>query len=354
MKLSSTLHGLALAGALLTLSAPEVMAQRAEEFRISGRESAVYNIAGRVRIVRGQGSDVVVRVTRSGSDADELEIEVGSVDGRETLRVLYPADRIIIYPEMGRGSNTTVRVGRDGTFYDGRRRGGDRIEVRGSGRGLEAYADLEIQVPAGVDFSLYLAVGETDVRGVEGDFLIDTGAGSVTAESVTGSLDIDTGSGRVSVRDVEGDVRVDTGSGQVVVEDIRGHEINVDTGSGSVEGANLTADLVRVDTGSGSIDLEDVSAAEVFLDTGSGGVRVELLQDVESLEIDTGSGSVTVWLPEGVGANLEIETGSGGIDLDFPVQIRRVGRDHVVGLIGDGRGRIHIDTGSGSVRLARR
>ncbi len=78
------------------------------------------------------------------------------------------------------------------------------------------------------------------------------------------------------------------------------------------------------------------------------------MEDIENLVVDTGSGSVTVWIPEGAGAELEVDTGNGSIDLDFPVQIRRAGRDHVLGTIGDGRGSIRIDTGSGSVRLARR
>ncbi len=353
MKTRSVLRRWMMAAAALLITAPAAAGQSSQEFRLSGRDVAVYNLAGEARIVRGQGSDVVVRVTSLGSDAGQLDIEVGRVDGAEALRVIYPEDRII-YPELGRGSSSTVRVNRDGTFYGGGRRGGDRVEVRGSGRGLEAYADLEIEVPAGKDFALYLAVGATDIRGVEGDFIIDTGSGQVTAQDIVGSLSIDTGSGRVSVLRVDGDVLVDTGSGRVEIEDVRGGQINVDTGSGGVTGMNLTAVTVRVDTRSGSIELEQVRSEDVYLDTGSGSIRVELMEDVENLMVDTGSGSVTVWMPEGVGAEIEIETGSGGIDLDFPVQIRRAGRDHVLGTIGDGRGRINIDTGSGSVRLARR
>ncbi len=353
MKPVSVLRRLTMVAAALLITAPAAAGQGSREFRLSGREVAVYNLAGEARIVRGQGSDVVVRVTILGADADQLDIEVGPVDGAQTLRVIYPDDRII-YPELGRGSRSTVQVSRDGTFYGGRGRGGDRVEVRGSGRGLEAHADLEIEVPAGKEFALYLAVGAADLRGVEGDFLIDMGSGHVTAQDIKGSLNIDTGSGHVSVLGVDGDVLVDTGSGRVEVEDVRGGEINIDTGSGSVTGTNLTAAMVRVDTGSGPVELERVSSENVYIDTGSGSVRVELMEDIENLVVDTGSGSVTVWIPEGAGAELEVETGSGGIDLDFPVQIRRASRDHVLGTIGDGRGRIRIDTGSGSVRLARR
>jgi len=109
--------------------------------------------------------------------------------------------------------------------------------------------------------------------------------------------------------------------------------------------------LLRVDTGSGAIELEAVTVPDVVLDTGSGSVDIELLIDVESLDIDTGSGSVTVRAPRDLGAMVEIETGSGGIDLDFPVELRTARRDLVRGRIGDGRGKIVIDTGSGTVRL---
>lgn len=344
--------------------------QATESYELSGSSVAIYNIAGEARIVQGRGSAVVVHVMRGGADARELAVEVGEIGGRETLRVIYPSQQVV-YSALGRGSNNSVRVRSDGTFYDGGR-GGDRVEISGSGRGLEAYADLEIEVPAGRDFALYLAAGATDVRGVVGDVLIDTGSGSVVAanvagsltvdtgsgsvevEGVRGSLRIDTGSGHVSVRSVEGDVSVDTGSGGVDIDDVRGGEINVDTGSGSVKGGDLSAPFLHVETGSGRIDLARVDSGDIVLETGSGRVDLQLLGDVTDLEIDTGSGSVTLIVTELLGAELEIETGSGGIDLDFPVQMRRVSRDHFEGSLGDGEGRIQIDTGSGRVRLMRR
>ena len=62
---------------------------------------------------------------------------------------------------------------------------------------------------------------------------------------------------------------------------------------------------------------------------------------------------ITVRAPAGLGATVDIETGSGGIDLDFPLEVRSVRRDEVHGTIGDGRGQIRIDTGSGSVKILR-
>jgi hypothetical protein len=46
-----------------------------------------------------------------------------------------------------------------------------------------------------------------------------------------------------------------------------------------------------------------------------------------------------------------MDTGSGGIDLDLPFQVTRMERDNVEGILGDGRGTVIIDTGSGRIRI---
>jgi hypothetical protein len=321
----------------------------AQEHRL-GTDAAVYNLAGSVEIVPGSGGEVVVQVTRGGSDAGRLELSVMEVDGREALIIRYPDDQVI-YPEMGRGSNTQIRVRDDGTFFGGRSSGGDQIRISGSGRGMEAWADLRIAVPRGSDFALFLAVGETRMQDVDGDLLIDTGAGPVHARGGAGELEVDTGSGEVTVEGFDGDLTVDTGSGGVEISDVRGSEVTVDTGSGSVRGSGISSAVLEVDTGSGEIDLSGVAAAEITLDTGSGSVAVELLEDVDMMEVDTGSGAVTVRVPVSLGARVDLDTGGGGIDVDVPLEIQSAKRDHVRGVLGDGRGTIVIDTGSGGIRL---
>jgi hypothetical protein len=318
--------------------------------RLSGRDVSVYNLAGEVRIVPGTGSDVVVRVQRGGRDAARLTLERGSIGGRETLRVRYPSDEVI-YPGMGARSSTNLQVRSDGTFSDGRGGGGDRVRVRGSGSGLEAWADLVIEVPAAKNTAVYLAVGPAEARGISGDLRIDTGSGNVTVRDVTGALTVDTGSGRVDLGGVRGDVFVDTGSGRITAAGLTGGQVELDTGSGGVTVEGVEASRLSVDTGSGEIRVSGVRSADVELDTGSGSIEVELLSDIDRFRVDTGSGSVTIRVPADFGAEVEVDTGSGRIDVDLPMRVQTARRDYLRGQIGDGGGRLSVDTGSGSIRI---
>jgi lia operon protein LiaG len=315
---------------------------------------------GAVRLEPGEGG-VAVQVTRAGSEAARLRVAQGEIDGRATLRVIYPEDRI----DAGtgsRGSSTTLRVREDGTFGDtddehghGRHGRGGWDEGRkvtiASGKGMDARADLLVRVPRGHRVAVYLAVGSVTVTNVEGDLTLDTHDAEVMASGVKGGLRIDVGSGSVRASQIEGDLSVDTGSGSVEVSRVRGRSLSIDTGSGDVTGSDLETGELSVDTGSGSIRLTGVVSPELSLDTGSGGVTAELRRDVASLRVETGSGDIAIRAPASLGAEVEIETSSGDIETDFPLQITRHGRDHMVGTIGDGKGTIAIETGSGGIRL---
>jgi lia operon protein LiaG len=118
--------------------------------------------------------------------------------------------------------------------------------------------------------------------------------------------------------------------------------------------ADVTAQDLIIDTGSGRIEVERSTITNASLDTGSGSVRLELLTDVNTVDIDTGSGSVTVFFPESLGAELDLESSSGGIDFDVPITVRSFNRSSLRGSIGDGRGLIRVDTGSGAIRFMQR
>lgn len=344
-------------GAVLALSTLlcGTLAAQTETKTVKGATVAIYNLAGRMRAVAGTGDAVSVEITRGGADASRLRVETGTISGRETVRVLYPTDRVVYPDSRSRSFRTSVSVRPDGTFGDGGSwdefRDRDRVDIRGSGPGLEAWADLLVKVPRGQKIDLYLAAGRVEVSNVEGELLVDVSAAEVDVAGLKGSLVLDTGSGRVSVRDVTGNTDIDTGSGGILLDRVTGDILRIDSGSGGVEGTDINVREFNADIGSGGLRMYRMKAPNVTAETGSGGILLELLSDVQRLDVETGSGGATIRLPATLNAEIEAETGSGGFSTDFEISTRRFSRNHVQGRIGDGRGRVRIEAGSGTVRL---
>jgi lia operon protein LiaG len=339
--------------ALAVFLAPAVTHAQTERFTLAGPEVAIYNLVGVLRIEGGSGDQVVVEVTRGGRDAGRISIATGDVRGRPALRIRYPEDRIV-YPRLGYNSRSTFSVGDDGTFGDDRGNAwgrGRRVEVRSGGDGMEAYADVRVTVPKGKIVRVRHGVGETTIDNVDGRLDVSVAASRVRASRVRGALALDTGSGGVEVTDVTGDLDLDTGSGGATIEGVRGGKLRMDIGSGSLRGRSIEVTELEADVGSGGVRLTGVKTPRLRVETGSGGTDIELLAPVTDVEIDAGSGGVTLRLPADLGATLDVETGSGGIDTEFEVKVQRMERRALRGTVGDGRARVKIEAGSGTVRL---
>jgi hypothetical protein len=346
-----TLRHVLVPGALAALLALPAPAGAAQTYKFPGDDVAVWDPAGQVRFEAATGTAVEVEVSIQGADAGALKVSDQAVSGRPTLRVLYPG-HTIIYPPMGRWSNSNTTIRDDGTWGDHVNSwSGHKLTVKGSGSGTQAWADIVVRVPKGRKVSVYSIAGSGELRGVDGRVLFDGGSGSAQVENCRGTLALDLGSGGVEVNGFQGELKVDTGSGSVKVNAVNGPSVRLDTGSGGVTGDGIVTDDLLVDTGSGSVELAGVDAKRAKVDTGSGGVEVGMLNASPDLDIDTGSGSVRVSLPTTLSARLHIETGSGGIHSDLPMTIDEKDTGILRGTAGGGAGRLHVETGSGGVSL---
>jgi len=341
---------LALAGLLTLMGAPGVVAQNGT-YPIHGDDLAIYNLAGLLRVEPATGSDVVVVVQTGGADAGRLKVATGVVREHDGLRVIYPEDEIV-YPQMGRHSNTTMDVNDDGTFGIDDERDGHRVRIRGDGSGLEAWADLTVKVPAGKTVHLRVGVGKATVTNVDGTIKVSVGSSDVSATGVKGTLGLSTGSGDIHITDATADLKLETGSGDVTVSRVTDGGLKVETGSGEISGDHIATGKLALSSGSGSITVGTVKAAKVTLETGSGDVDIGLLSGIETLEGNTGSGTITLSVPSTLGADVELDTGSGEIDLGgVEVKVRKLRNDHLSGTIGNGGGTIKLEAGSGDINL---
>jgi lia operon protein LiaG len=330
---------------LLGITLPvQLAAQTTQQYELTGQTASVFNLAGTVQIEAASGGGVQVEVARGGADAGKLQIDA---DGG-TLRVRYPGDRIR-YSKMDHDGSTSLRVEEDGSFGD-HHGDGRRVRISREEGDLEAWADLRVAVPAGRSLDLHLAVGRISASNVNGRLRIQAAAAPVTVTGGEGDLSVSTGSGDVRLSGGKGAARLSTGSGDIELSSRNG-DVSAETGSGAVTGSGIESTRLRAETGSGEIRLSGIRAPDLALHTGSGDVTLELGSAVQLLNVETGSGDVSIVAPSGIDAKLEIETGSGDIESDFPLSVTRSGRHHLIGTIGDGRGRVSVETGSGGVRL---
>lgn len=345
-----------------------------ETFSFDGDELAVSNLVGAITVEGHDGSGFEILAEVRGADASRDEIDFETGKGRmPSLDVVFPDEDRFVYPELGAGARMSVNMGgRSGWGIFG---GGDRIEIRGRGRGLELWVDLTIRVPAGGDLVVRHAAGTIEARDatshldlavraghvtalrITGDVEIDTGSGHVEVDGIEGNLRVDTGSGHIDATDVQGNrMLLDTGSGHVTLTDARGDDLEVDTGSGRVEIDRAAFTAISIDTGSGSVECDAIEADDLSIDTGSGSVRVELARMGDGrFVIDTGSGSIRFDMPAPASADVWAETSSGGIDVDVAdADMQRDKRDEVEFRVGSGGARVELETGSGKIQIGER
>ena len=347
-----------LAGALLVLAAAPATAQN--EWTFEGERLLVTNMIGEVTVRGHDGSRIIVRATPQGDDAGMLDFQVKQ-GGRAEFHVVYPLGQTQSFSYPRRGGSSDFRADNwidESSFLEDLYsdvRGRDRIKIRDNGD-TEAWADLEVLVPRGVETRVAIVVGNITASDVQAPVDLDTWSGPVEASNIQGRTNIDTGSGSVVATGIRGDLNVDTGSGSVKVTDVEGEDIRIDTGSGSVTVNGAKGQSFEVDTGSGSVKTTEIYADNSVIDTGSGSVTLDLMNLSGGRHvIDTGSGGVTVNMPSDASVRIIADTGSGGIDLDVPnAMLKRASRDHIELEIGGGSATLEIDTGSGGITLRTR
>lgn len=182
--------------------------------------------------------------------------------------------------------------------------------------GNRAWANLRISVPRSVDLRAR------------------TGDGSIRAENFGGRVELRSGDGRIEGTALSGDLNVHTGDGSVRLDRTSG-TADLESGDGSITAAG-TFGALRVHTGDGSVTVRAEAGTQIGSDW----------------SITTGDGGVTLYLPEGLGAEIDAHTGDGHISTDFPIQVQgRVGGRDLRARLGPGGRQIRVRTGDGSIAL---
>jgi len=151
-------------------------------------------------------------------------------------------------------------------------------------------------------------------------------------------------------RSDDSDVRVD-----FTVRVPRGVHVDASTVNGGVAIGGVQGDA-RVRTVNGSIDVSANGAVEASSVNGSIEARGGATRWSGSLGFKTVNGSITLTLPDGVGADVSGKTVNGSFTSDFGVTIeagRPWGPKRFSGTIGAGGGELRLETVNGAIALRR-
>lgn len=257
----------------------------------SGAWLRIHNQNGSIDVRENSGNVAEVRAElRNGSASSEVRYEVVRDGSNVTICAMLA------------GSGTCTE--------EGLRNSGGNSWRRGSVR-------FTVLLPRGVKLRAASGSGNVSVENAGEEVVASSGSGSLRVLAASGPVSANTGSGSVEVSDAGGPVQARTGSGGVRIS-TSGGPVNASTGSGGIN------------------------------------VRMRTLRSAEDMEFRTGSGQITIALPDDFQGEIDASTGSGSVSTDFPITIQgSMSRGRLRGSIGQGGPRIRLSTGSGGISLER-
>lgn len=260
----------------------------------SGDRLRISSPNGAITITQGSGSDVEIRAEKTAGRGASIE-DIAFIVRRESGGLVVCA----VYDD------------RDDCDMEH----GYRQHSRRSGWGNRARASFTVRIPSGVLVRAETGNGDVSINGAGSEVVATTGNGRVLVSETTGRVRATTGNGRVTVEGARGPVEATTGNGDVRVATSSG-PVNARSGNGDIE-----VSMARIDRAA-------------------------------AMNFSTGSGSITLAVPDDFGADMDASSGNGRVSTDIPVRIEgRISPRHMRGILGTGGERLTLSTGNGDIEI---
>ena len=215
-----------------------------------------------------------------------------------------------------------------------------RVEVESHHVNPMGYkSDIEVMVPAASSVS---------IEGFNATIAIAGVTGGVKAETVNGTITHTGGSKEVQLQSVNGAVDTTKASGRVHVEAVNG-TVTIRDASGELEASTVN----------GKLSVAGGSFTRAHLETVSGGVRFESsLAPKGTLGVESVSGNVELFFPDGFGGDFSVTTFSGAITNDLGPAAHKssdfMPQKELSFTSGSGGARVSVETLSGAIAIRKR
>lgn len=246
---------------------------------------------------------------------------------------------------------------------------GGRLDGKSGNGSIKA---RDIQGPADLDTNY----GAIECRNVVGQSIsLRSNNGSITAAGLRGSTTAETSYGAISCEDfADGDLKLKSGNGKIEIANASFGVCETRSSFGVIAGRNLKGDSITLNSGNGSVEIDNVqtktlnlfssfgnlratgvTASDISATSGNGGVHIACSPSTPSdldARVRSTFGSVEFTAPAGFAGEVSLSTGFGSVQTALPVTVSgEISRSRASGKVGDGAGKIRIESGNGSVEL---
>ena len=261
-------------------------------------------------------------------------VEISNIKGAVSVTA-WDRNEVQVSGRLGEGAQPLAITGSNGDLAIKVQAQNKSGWLNWHGDNAMAASTLEVHVPRGASLDVSVVSASLGVDGLRG--------GRIDANSVSGKLRINAQASALDINSVSGSI------------ELAGHADKADlqTVSGEILAPSLGSEA-ELQTVSGRIQASGGPWRKFNLSTVSGDVQVQGgLAANGSIDIDSMSGDVQMLLPGTVSAAIQASSFSGDLRSDFGKVTQH---EHGPGseldtTVGGGRGKIHLETFSGDLRL---
>jgi DUF4097 and DUF4098 domain-containing protein YvlB len=162
-------------------------------------------------------------------------------------------------------------------------------------------------------------------------------------------------SGPISLSNAVGDVQIDNPYGTIELKEIKGN-VEIKAKSSNVRATGISGDWTST-TEYCTLSLRDLSAKRVIMSNMSGQIDVDLKVAPSTVDIRNEYAKVNLEMPTGFSGDVDLNVTYGHIETNLPLSKTKSfdgGGGYAMGKMGNGNGKISVETKSGNVKVTQR
>lgn len=182
---------------------------------------------------------------------------------------------------------------------------------------IQAWADLEIELPSAVFAKVRTHNGRITAGNIEHGSDLHSSNGAIEAEHLTGMVELQTSNGRVSAIEIDGDAKIQTSNGAVTAVNVSG-ELSITTSNGRIKAVSehIPAKSLTLSTSNGAIDVTLPQASVLGMDLSTSNSRVSV-HGAKNLEVEMQSKRRFVGHTGELDPKVKARTSNGRIEVTF-------------------------------------